>query len=272
MGRPLGGLTYPLWGWAIPKGPDNRTCPSCSGSESAYTAKVVFYLVIGVFFALTLPLVVRASPAVPLVPSRLLLSGGRAQQQVGRLTEGRDAGRGRRGDALRRLERDIHDGPQQRLVRLAMDLGRARKQAGDATPTPPGTVDEALRQARETLDELRALSRGIAPPVLADRGPAAPRSRRWRPARPSRSTSTSTCPASRLAAARREHRVLRGRRGADQRGQAQRRHRRAGLGRRWSATAARSGSPTTAAAARTCRKGHGLAGLADRVRAAGGAL
>lgn len=71
--------------------------------------------------------------------------------------------------ALRRLERDIHDGPQQRLVRLTMDLGRARRQVGD-DPETAAVVDSALRQARETLDELRALSRGIAPPLLVDRG------------------------------------------------------------------------------------------------------
>jgi signal transduction histidine kinase len=72
--------------------------------------------------------------------------------------------------ALRRLERDIHDGPQQRLVRLAMDLGRAEQQFGTDPEAARATVAEALTQTRETLDELRALSRGIAPPILVDRG------------------------------------------------------------------------------------------------------
>jgi signal transduction histidine kinase len=71
---------------------------------------------------------------------------------------------------MRRLERDIHDGPQQRLVRLSMDLGRARKQAAEGSPALADTIDGALQQTRDTLDELRALSRGIAPPILADRG------------------------------------------------------------------------------------------------------
>jgi signal transduction histidine kinase len=51
-----------------------------------------------------------------------------------------------------------------------MDLGRARKQAGVLAPELQAPLDDALRQTQETLDELRALSRGIAPPVLADRG------------------------------------------------------------------------------------------------------
>ncbi len=72
--------------------------------------------------------------------------------------------------ALRRLERDIHDGPQQRLVRLAMDLGRAQQQFDTDPEAPRATLAEALTQTRETLDELRALSRGIAPPILVDRG------------------------------------------------------------------------------------------------------
>ena len=72
-------------------------------------------------------------------------------------------------ESLRRLERDIHDGPQQRLVRLSMDLGRATT---SSTRPAAGRGDARRRaaQARETVDELRSLSRGIAPPLLVDRG------------------------------------------------------------------------------------------------------
>jgi hypothetical protein len=76
--------------------------------------------------------------------------------------------------ALRRLERDIHDGPQQQLVRLAMDLGRAQHHLASRPEAAEAVLADAIAQTRETLDELRALSRGVAPPVLADRGlPAA---------------------------------------------------------------------------------------------------
>ena len=86
------------------------------------------------------------------------------------LTDQKAAAVSAEATALRRLERDIHDGPQQRLVRLAMDLSRARQQLDTDPEALRDTLDEALGQTRETLDELRALSRGIAPPVLADRG------------------------------------------------------------------------------------------------------
>ena len=72
-----------------------------------------------------------------------------------------------------RLERDIHDGPQQRLVRLGMDLARAKRQTSRDPRAAETILDGAIAQTREALDELRGLSRGIAPPVLVDRGLAA---------------------------------------------------------------------------------------------------
>jgi signal transduction histidine kinase len=92
------------------------------------------------------------------------------RQTITELTEQKAAAVSAEATALRRLERDIHDGPQQRLVRLAMDLSRARQQLDSDPDALRNTLDEALRQTQETLDELRALSRGIAPPVLTDRG------------------------------------------------------------------------------------------------------
>lgn len=92
------------------------------------------------------------------------------QQEVQSLVKGRQAARTAEAGSLRRLERDIHDGPQQRLVRLGMDLGRAKKQVEADPEKARQTLDEAIAQTRATLDELRALSRGIAPPVLSDRG------------------------------------------------------------------------------------------------------
>jgi signal transduction histidine kinase len=70
---------------------------------------------------------------------------------------------------LRRIERDLHDGAQARLVALTMQLGRAETRLEDRPETA-----ELIRQAREeataAIAELRDLARGIAPPVLADRG------------------------------------------------------------------------------------------------------
>jgi signal transduction histidine kinase len=73
--------------------------------------------------------------------------------------------------AMRRLERDLHDGPQQRLVRLQMDLAAVeRRVAAGQTDEAVAITKEAQTQAKAALEELRALSRGVAPPLLQDRG------------------------------------------------------------------------------------------------------
>ena len=126
---------------------------------------------------------------------------------------------------LRRLERDLHDGAQARLVALGMSLRAAER----LIPTSPQAAIELVAEARENsvkvLDELRHLVRGICPPVLADRGLAdavqragsrypAAHGRRSRPAWPTRP-------------GRGDRLLLRRRRSADQRGQALRRPARA---------------------------------------------
>jgi signal transduction histidine kinase len=70
----------------------------------------------------------------------------------------------------RRIERDLHDGAQQRLVALAMELGRAKAKFADDLDSAKLLVDEAHAQAKEALTELRNLVRGVHPPVLTDRG------------------------------------------------------------------------------------------------------
>jgi signal transduction histidine kinase len=77
---------------------------------------------------------------------------------------------------LRRIERDLHDGAQARLVALSMQLGRAEQRlgaAGDADEQTLALVRGAREEATLAIAELRDLSRGIAPPVLVDRGLAA---------------------------------------------------------------------------------------------------
>ncbi|HZR48081.1 MAG TPA: sensor domain-containing protein [Streptosporangiaceae bacterium] len=69
-----------------------------------------------------------------------------------------------------RIERDLHDGAQQRLVALAMELGRAKAKFADDLDSARMLVDQAHAQAKEALTELRNLVRGVHPPVLTDRG------------------------------------------------------------------------------------------------------
>jgi signal transduction histidine kinase len=70
----------------------------------------------------------------------------------------------------RRIERDLHDGAQQRLVALAMELGRAKARFADDPDAAKVLVDQAHAQAKEALTELRNLVRGVHPPVLTERG------------------------------------------------------------------------------------------------------
>jgi signal transduction histidine kinase len=74
------------------------------------------------------------------------------------------------GDAeRRRLERDLHDGAQQRLVTLSLALGMARDRAA-ADPELESLIESASKEAREALTELRELARGIHPAVLTETG------------------------------------------------------------------------------------------------------
>jgi signal transduction histidine kinase len=71
---------------------------------------------------------------------------------------------------LRRIERDLHDGAQARLVALGMSLGMAEQQLSEDPERARALLAEARAGAETALRELRDLARGIHPPVLADRG------------------------------------------------------------------------------------------------------
>jgi signal transduction histidine kinase len=90
--------------------------------------------------------------------------------RVQRLTESRAVAVDTASADLRRLERDLHDGAQARLVALGMSLRAAER----LIPTSPDAAIALVAEARETsaraLTELRELVRGVLPPVLADRG------------------------------------------------------------------------------------------------------
>jgi signal transduction histidine kinase len=101
-----------------------------------------------------------------LAPTERSALARRAEELAASRAETLDA----RAVELRRIERDLHDGAQARLVSLAMSLGLAE----EAVRTDPETAEQLLAEARSSagtaLSELRELVRGIHPPVLADRG------------------------------------------------------------------------------------------------------
>jgi signal transduction histidine kinase len=95
--------------------------------------------------------------------------------RVDELTRTRSGALDVQASELRRIERDLHDGAQARLVALSMQLGRAEERLADGVGGSDITalVRRAREEAAAAISELRDLARGIAPPVLADRGLAA---------------------------------------------------------------------------------------------------
>lgn len=93
-------------------------------------------------------------------------------ERVETLTETRRGALDVQAAELRRIERDLHDGAQARLVALSMQLGRAEEGLADR-PEIAALVRQARAEATAANAELRDLARGIAPPVLTDRGLAA---------------------------------------------------------------------------------------------------
>ena len=140
--------------------------------------RVAFGTVAGLLLLFALPLVTRACVTAQTGLGQALLSEASAlHRRISGLEQERDTARAQtvaavtaEAAALRRLERDIHDGPQQRLVRLAMELGRAQHHLDRRPDAVREALADAIVQAQEALEELRALSRGIAPPILVDRG------------------------------------------------------------------------------------------------------
>jgi signal transduction histidine kinase len=127
---------------------------------------------IGLVTLLVAPHLTRALVVADTAIARYLIGPGHADMSVriGELERSRarvvDAAEAER----RRIERDLHDGAQQRLVSLAMDLARARARWDEDPDGAKAIIDQAHVDAKKALAELRSLVRGVHPPVLTDRG------------------------------------------------------------------------------------------------------
>jgi signal transduction histidine kinase len=160
-------LGLPLLGWlmlkvswhvdrAVPLGP-----PALAAS-----------CLLGLVLLLAAPWVTQGLTAADIAIARSLLGPGRAElsARIGEL----EVSRARVVDSAeaerRRIERDLHDGAQQRLVSLAMNLGRAKARFAEDPDAARDIIDQAHAEAKQALTELRNLVRGVHPPVLADRG------------------------------------------------------------------------------------------------------
>jgi signal transduction histidine kinase len=92
------------------------------------------------------------------------------EQRVGVLTRTRAAAADAQTNELRRIERDLHDGAQARMVAVTMDLGLAQEKLDDDPAAARALVASAQAEARTAIADLRRLAGGIAPAVLTDRG------------------------------------------------------------------------------------------------------
>jgi signal transduction histidine kinase len=168
----LGSLLYITWEWALPQDEDDHGLFWLIFGFDLRLGEIAINTLLGLIMVATAPLVVRGLVATRAGLARGLLTNQTAalRARAAQLESSRRAAVQAEAQTLRRLERDIHDGPQQRLVRLNMDLEAVARRLDDNPEKARPLVAEALEQSREALDELRALSRGIAPPILADRG------------------------------------------------------------------------------------------------------
>ena len=98
------------------------------------------------------------------------LLGRRSAERVEQLTRQRTEAVDAAVSERRRIERDLHDGAQQRLTALAMDLGRARAKLDSDPEGARVLIEQAHEDSKQALAELRNLARGIHPAILTDRG------------------------------------------------------------------------------------------------------
>ena len=159
-------LTLPLYNSSLPSGGAEIGDIVLRGTPTMTASAVIGLLVLLAAAQLT-----RGLAVADAAMSRRLL--GPPSDLAARVTE-LEISRERVVDAAeaerRRIERDLHDGAQQRLVALAMELGRAKARFADDPEAARELVDQAHAQAKEALTELRNLVRGVHPPVLTERG------------------------------------------------------------------------------------------------------
>jgi signal transduction histidine kinase len=162
-------FALPGYDWLLPR---DGTLFGGSAPIPGAAARLAAAAAAGLALLLAAPQVTRALARADVAVARFLLGPGRARmrERIGELERSRarvvDSAEAER----RRIERDLHDGAQQRLVALAMDLGRARARFADDPEAARAIVDQAHAEAKSALIELRNLVRGVHPPVLTDRG------------------------------------------------------------------------------------------------------
>ncbi|AIJ14859.1 sensor histidine kinase [Streptomyces violaceoruber] len=162
--------TFPLW-WRLSPGEATTTSIGIGTAHGWPDALAATLLGVG-WTAIVLglgPGMARLQAA----PARRLLVAGPGTDlslRVAELTATRAAALDAHATELRRIERSLHDGAQNRLVSVTVLLGAARRMAARDPAGADELLERAQSAAEQALAELRQVARGILPPVLADRG------------------------------------------------------------------------------------------------------
>ncbi|MGA4840226.1 sensor histidine kinase [Streptomyces sp. G45] len=167
-------LTYPLWFWLFPVYGEQDGMQLYGDRDHGVYVDNPFEIGLaslsGLLVTLATPWVVRALTTVDRGLVHGLLGPSRLVSRVVELESDRGVVVDTAAADLRRIERDLHDGAQARLVALAMDLGLAKEKLAEDPQAAARMVDEAHGEVKIALQELRDLARGIHPAVLTDRG------------------------------------------------------------------------------------------------------
>jgi signal transduction histidine kinase len=167
---PLWFITLPIYDWALNGG---RGAQFFDGTYINQPPLLALGVLIGVIVLLLIPYPVIGLARLHAALARGLLGPTRSAQLSARVAN-LSATRARAMEAAlserRRIERDLHDGAQQRLTALAMDLGMAKEKLATDPVAAQELVEKAHGEAKRALVEVRDLARGIHPAVLSDRG------------------------------------------------------------------------------------------------------
>jgi signal transduction histidine kinase len=179
LGIPVASPYRPVVGGRMTDGLRVRLTDSATYRDAAWLLINVVGFALGIVslvFYLVFPLGVLASPVMTrtyLSVTSFLLQRSDAESMAARIGE-LSASRAETVDTqaaeIRRIERDLHDGAQARLVALSMNLGLAEQMMDKDPSMSRDLIAESRQSATVALTDLRGLVRGIHPPVLADRG------------------------------------------------------------------------------------------------------
>jgi signal transduction histidine kinase len=162
-GTALGSITLPAWWWSMPSEATYLWFQVDSWLENAIAVAIGLALI-------PISLYVQRGLALSQAHLARWLLGPSLAERVERLTETRAGAVDVAAAELQRIERDLHDGAQARLVALAMDLGMAEERFDRDPESARELVGEAREEAKRALAELRDLARGIRPGLLEERG------------------------------------------------------------------------------------------------------